>query len=385
MTAIQGLVGLRPAPEQVARVTAPPYDVIKEGSPLAARLTSEARSIVHVTLGQDPATALATLRESGALIDDDEASHYVYEQTWRDAGGEGRRIGVFSAVQVSDYSERQIIRHEKTFDEKVIGRIGLCEATGHVIGPIFLLTKAPLNAILEEYAKSDPLYDFVSDFGPGTDLDGVRQRIWKVPASDGRLADVLAKDPLYIADGHHRYHAALKGGLSHTLAYVTEDAKIQAYNRVLTGEKTFAEALSSLELTPTDAFVTPAKNEFCLYTREGTFVAKASEVPSDVVGRLDCSILEREFYPAFGLAHRHVVMEKHFDYYPESALAAMKEVVDAEKYDVAIALHPVSTEELLAVADAGLEDSNVVMPEKSTFFSPKILTGLFLQRALQRA
>lgn len=380
MVAIQGLVGLRPAPEHVAHVTAPPYDVIKEGSPLAARIRAESRSVVQVTLGEDPAGALQALRESGALVEDDEASHYVYEQTWSREVGAERRIGVFTAVHVSDYAEQNIIRHEKTFDAKVAGRIGLCKATGHVIGPIFLLTKAPLGTLLEEYAKGEALYDFVSDFGPGTDLDGVRQRVWKVPATDARLADLLANDPLYIADGHHRYHAALKGELSHTLAYVTEGAKIQAYNRVLTGEKSFSEAKEDLDLTPIDAFVTPAKNEFCIYTREGSFLAKAKEVPNDVVGRLDCSILEHELYPAFGLEHRHVVMEKHFDYYPESALHTMKEVVDAGTYEVAIALHPVSTAELLAVADAGLEDPSVVMPEKSTFFSPKILTGFFLQR-----
>ena len=69
-----------------------------------------------------------------------------------------------------------------------------------------------------------------------------------------------------------------------------------------------------------------------------------------------------------------------FDYYPESALGEMQAVVDAGTYELAIALHPVSLDELMAVADAGLEDPDVVMPEKSTFFSPKILTGLFLYR-----
>jgi uncharacterized protein (DUF1015 family) len=70
----------------------------------------------------------------------------------------------------------------------------------------------------------------------------------------------------------------------------------------------------------------------------------------------------------------------HFDYYSESALDEMKAVVDRGDYDIAIALHPVSLDQLMAVADAGLEDSDIVMPEKSTFFAPKILSGLFLYR-----
>jgi len=70
----------------------------------------------------------------------------------------------------------------------------------------------------------------------------------------------------------------------------------------------------------------------------------------------------------------------HFDYYSESALDTMKAVVDRGDYDIAVALHPVSLEDLMAVADAGLENPNVVMPEKSTFFQPKILSGLFLYR-----
>jgi uncharacterized protein (DUF1015 family) len=75
-----------------------------------------------------------------------------------------------------------------------------------------------------------------------------------------------------------------------------------------------------------------------------------------------------------------VVDPAHFDYYSESALDEMKAAVDRGDYDIAIALHPVSLEELMAVADAGLADPDVVMPEKSTFFQPKILSGLSLYR-----
>jgi uncharacterized protein (DUF1015 family) len=99
-----------------------------------------------------------------------------------------------------------------------------------------------------------------------------------------------------------------------------------------------------------------------------------------VVGRLDCSILEREVYPHLGLEHSMIADAAHFDYYPESQLAQMREVVDRGEYEIAIALHPVTIDELVAVADAGLGDPDIVMPEKSTFFAPKILSGLFVFR-----
>ena len=129
-----------------------------------------------------------------------------------------------------------------------------------------------------------------------------------------------------------------------------------------------------------DSFHTPKKHSFCIYTKDGCWELDAQEVPDDVVGRLDCAILERELYPKLGLTHDMIVDLNHFDYYSESALDEVKAAVDRGDYDMAVALHPVSLDELMAVADAGLEDPDVVMPEKSTFFQPKILSGLFLYR-----
>ena len=388
MVATRGLVGLRPAEESIGRVTSPPYDVIKSGSQLESHLKSEADSIFHVILGDDPAAALEGLSEREALIVDDEPAYYVYEQTWSEqligtTAVVSQRTGIFVAAEVTDYDQKQVIRHEKTFDEKVKGRIALTQATQHTIGPVFLLTRSPLTALFEETKEIDPLYAFRSDFGGGTALHGIANKIWRVPEDSPlgeKLKNALAANPFYIADGHHRYHAALRNEQSHLLAYVTEEARILAYNRVVNGVTKFADIQSKLELEPCDSFHTPDKNQFCLYTKDGCWTLKAKEVPEDVVGRLDCAILERELYPHLELTHDQIVDPAHFDYYPENALDAMKAVVDEGKYELAIALHPVSIDELMAVADAGLEDPDIVMPEKSTFFSPKILTGIFLYR-----
>lgn len=380
MVAIAGLVGLRPHPEHAARVTTPPYDVIKAGTPLAARLAASPDSLYHVILGDDPKAALGGLVERGIVIPDDEPALYVFEQRW----GEEQRTGVYLALEVTDYAERQVIRHEKTFDAKVKGRIALAQATGHTIGPVFLLTRAALAPLLERAkAEGAPVYSFTSDFGGGTDLHGVASRVWRVPSSSelgAAIAAALRPHPLYIADGHHRYHAALRNGQSHVLAYVTPEARILAYDRVVNGVRPFTEVKAELALEPLSRFATPPKHAFALRTREGAWLLRAAEVPGDVVGRLDCAILERELYPRLGLTHDHIVDPAHFDYYPESQLDQMEAVVDAGTYELAIALHPVSIDELMAVADAGLEDSSIVMPEKSTFFAPKILSGLFLYR-----
>jgi uncharacterized protein (DUF1015 family) len=378
MAQIQGLTGLRPSPTKVSKLTSPPYDVIKEGSPLETLLQKNTESLYHIILGEAPKATLDKYTESGILQKEEEAAYYVYEQNWEG----GSRRGCFVAVAVDEYSEGNIVRHEKTFDSKVKGRMKLAQETGHTIGPIFLLTKSPISAVLDTVkAEGTPEYEFTTDLDGNSDLHGIHNRVFRVLADSeaGKaLQSVVAENPLYIADGHHRYHAALRNGQSHTLAYIVQDAKIQAYNRVIKGAKLFADIKDSLPLTPCDTFHTPEKHSFCIYSKEGTYLLKASDVPSDVVGKLDCSILEKELYPSLGVNHDMILDQNYFDYYAESELETMKAQVDSGKYDIAVALHPVSIDELMDVANAGLQDSDIVMPEKSTFFAPKILSGLFL-------
>lgn len=380
MVATIGLTGLRPDPSRASQIASPPYDVIKPGTPLEKLLREQADSLFHIILGDEPASARDRIVASGGLIEDDEPSYYVYEQTWEG----GQRTGVFLAAAVSPYEEKQIIRHEKTFDSKVKGRIAMRKATGLHIGPVFVLTRAPIAAALEKAkAEAGPIYDFTSEFSGFSELEGIRNKVWRVPeqSETGQaIQAALATQPLYIADGHHRYHASLLNQQSHFLCYVTEEAVIQAYNRVINGVRPFSEIAGELALRPVETFHTPKKHSFCIYTKQGCWELDAEHVPEDVVGRLDCAILERELYPKLGLTHDMIVDPNHFDYYSESALGEMKAAVDRGDYDMAVALHPVSLEDLMAVADAGLEDSDIVMPEKSTFFQPKILSGLFLYR-----
>ncbi len=385
MAEIAGLQGLRASKEKAEALATPPYDVIKEGSPLENLLSSNPDSFFHVTLGPDAAGALKNLTAKGVLIPDAEPCFYVYEQKWKDSQGESRdRLGFFAAVAVSAYAEGNIVRHEKTFDEKVKGRLKVTNETGYTLEPIFLLTKSPIQPILEKVrAEEAPLYDIKSDFKGWNDLHGIASRFFRVPESSPAgqaLKRVVAENPLYIADGHHRYHAALLNGQNHAMAYIVEKARILAYNRVINGNKKIKDVMSQLDLQPAPAFTTPDKHAFRIYTKAGAFTLKAKNVPGDVVGKLDCSILEKELYPILGVEHSMILQKKHFDYYPESDLETMKSLVDKGEYDLAVALCPVSIDELMAVANAGLKNSEIVMPEKSTFFAPKILSGLVLNK-----
>lgn len=381
---IIGLVGFRPKKETVGTITAPPYDVIKPGTPLEKLLASNEDSLYHITLGPQPKEALDRLVATEKLILDNEPAFYVYEQNFRGK----QRTGIFVAASVSEYAKGEIIRHEKVFDEKVKGRLELSLKTDHSFGPVFLLTKSAISEVMDKVKKEyTPEYDFTTDLKETSELHGIYNKIYRVPQDSERgqqLKTLLEQNPLYIADGHHRYHTALLNNQTHFLTYICEKAEILAYDRVVNGMKKFEEVKDKFDLNKVDTFKTPEKHQFAFYTKDGIYTLNAKEVPEDVVGRLDCSILEREVYPVLGLSHDMIMDSKYFDYYSGEELDKMMECVDNGVYDMAIALHPVSIDELMAVADAGLKDSNIVMPEKSTFFAPKILSGIFIYRYTQK-
>lgn len=382
MAEIKGLTGLRPIDESIGRITCPPYDVIKPGSKLETVLKKDEQSLYHITLGNDPVRSLHTLIENGYLKLDGTPCFYVYEQTFSGL----TRTGVLAAVEVSDYKEGKIIRHEKTFDDKVKGRLELRSKTGYTFEPVFLLTQSRIDSLLSKIKETNqPTYEFTSDFAKQSELDGIHNRIYRI-AEDSEegllLQELLKKEPLYIADGHHRYHASLLNCQSHCLAYIcqADQVRIQAYNRLINGKIRFEKIREKLKCIKTDEFTTPSKHQFAVYTKGGSYLITAANIPADVVGKLDCSILEKELYPLLGLSHDLIMDPRYFDYYPEADLETMREKVDSGQYDLAVALHPVSINELIEVANYGILDSAIVMPEKSTFFAPKILSGIFIYK-----
>lgn len=375
------MVGLRPTQESVKEFTTPPYDIINKDPALVNVLKSNPNSLYHIILGDHPKEKLDELIEKGVVVEDREPCFYVIQQNWN-----GHiRLGVFVAGRVSDYSECKIIRHEKTFDELVQGRIKLRRETGYSFGPVFLISKSgQLDNILQSIVDShEPLFEFTSEFTASTHMHDIANKVYRVPAEsdEGReIKRVLDGRPLYVGDGHHRYQAGLTLGQTHFLAYVCTNPRIEAYNRVMNGRKKFADMKDELGAEPINEFKTPEKHCFSIYTRYGTYLMRVGDVPADVVGRLDPCLLEKTLYPKLGLTLDMITDRRYFNYYPEHEMDEMRKLVDIGEYDIAVAMHPVSLDELLAVADAGLENPDTVMPEKSTYLVPKILSGIVVYK-----
>jgi uncharacterized protein (DUF1015 family) len=384
MVGITGLTGLRAAKKKIAEVTTPPYDVIDPGSKLEALLKERVNSLWHIILGENPNLALEMLIHNNILQEDNEPCFYVYEQTWEGNGeSSNTRTGVFAAAEVSDYSEKQIIDHEEVNNTKVEERRKLAEITGYSFGPVFTLTESKISGILDRVknAYKSPEYEFSSDFNGLSDMHGISNRVWRIKTKSREGSDLIreiGKNPLYIADGHHRYKVALVNTQSHFLTYICEagNTKIQAYNRAINLDSSteFDEIKNRLDLKETSEFKTPPKDKICVYAGGKTYLwdvkDKSPDNPDDLVGKLDISILENTIYRVLNDYARKSL---HFDVYPESRLGEMKKHVDIRRQSAAFALSPVLFEEFKNIADAGLK-----MPSKSTYFYPKILSGIFM-------
>ncbi len=382
MPEVIGLRGLMPKDSETAKtVTTPPYDVIGHGTKLERFLNSESlmRSIILVENSKEN---LEKLEQEKKLIEDNEPCFYIYEQKWKDQDGVSKeRLGILLAAEVSDPGEGKIRVHEDTFPDKVNRRIELLNEIGYSTDPIFCIAESKLtDGKLKELTRvSEILFEFTSDFKGLSDLDGIKNTIFRVPqeSEEGKFIQESLKDvPFYLADGHHRYWAVLESGQKYFFSYVTGNSQILAYNRLINGDKSFEDIMDLLIISDIDEFKIPSKKgQCCVYTKKGTYTMIFDDIENDAVGKLDSSLLKKILFPLLGLDEIKIKDEKYFHYLPETQLSEIKKLVDNGKYSMAIALHPVSFEELKEVSDANLR-----MPEKSTYFYPKVLTGLFLYR-----
>ncbi len=403
----KGLVGLRPKDSAVAKVfAAPPYDVITYGTPLQKVLSSR-ENLIHVHLRppeEGDARYPNAKREldrfvaKGDLVEEKEPSYYVYKQSGKGVD----RIGVILACRVYPYSEGKVIRHEKTFDDKVLDRKKLYEATGYQIGVVFSVMedkKSELLNALKEVSGGKPLYSFVTEYGGASDMEGVKNDVWKVPENSEigkRLKAIIASEPAYIADGHHRYHCAVVMGHPYVQMYISpsSSAKIQAYDRVVGSvRKEDLDALpekvkDKFEIKPGKKLAVPKKHEILFYFKDKSLVFKAKKeflksLEHDPVAKLDCSILQNHIlFPHLGLSAQNIKDKHYFNYFPgsETGFSHMKRLVDSGEYMFAVSLAPVEFDELKAVADMGIKNPEIVMPQKSTYFWPKLLSGLTLYK-----
>jgi len=399
MAHVHPFCALRPTPETAAKVASVPYDVVStaEAKDLAA---GNPDSFLHVIRPEidlpegtdshgDEAYAkakanLADLLERGALVREQTPCLYLYRQVW----GEHSQVGLVGAFSVEEYDTDKILKHEKTRPDKEADRTRHIVELGAQAGPVFLTFRpvAEVDAIVAEVTAGAPFSDFTAP-------DGIQHTVWRVD-QPGALVEAMGRvDPLYVADGHHRSAAASNvrrqrretGELaaddpSHhflAVAFPSDQVKILAYNRLvhelngLTPEA-FLEAVSAALPTTEAADAEPPAGEARMYLGGRWHRLTLEPQADDPVSRLEVQVLaDRVLAPLLGIEDQRTDQRISF-VGGIRGTQALADAVDQGRAQVAFSLPPVTPGQLLAVADAGR-----TMPPKSTWFEPKLRSGLF--------
>ncbi len=411
MIKVKPFSALRPKPEYVKECAALPYDVMSSDE-ARKEVSGKPRSFLHIDKAEidlDPsidlyddrvyakaAENLKKLEENGTYETDIEKTFYFYRQIM---GGRAQ-TGIVGCASIDDYIENKIKKHELTRADKEQDRIRHVDACSAQTGPIFLAYRESqtLDTIIERETSQPPLYDFVAD-------DGVAHTVWKSSSKETDEAIERAfeeLDALYIADGHHRAASAVKAGLkrrkanpSHkgneeynffmSVIFPASCLKILDYNRVLRSlnglsEQEFLRAVEKSlgEVTPVEGIYHPTQlHTIGLYLSGKWYRVKFREdicrasSPSE---RLDCAILQnRLLAPVLGIEDPRT--DKRIDFVGGIRGLGHLERRCEEDAVAAISMYPVSMAELMSIADAG-----EIMPPKSTWFEPKLRSGIFIHK-----
>lgn len=411
MPKITPFQSVRPNPSLADRIAALPYDVYNreeayievKKEPLSFLKIDRAETQFDNSVDTYDDRVYEKARETldemiadGSFLMDEKPCFYVYELTMN-----GRsQTGIVACSSIDDYVNGTIRKHENTREEKEIDRINHVDRTNAQTGPIFLVYRSveEINRIIRKEKEKTPVYDFTSP-------DGITHRAWVISDSNviGKMEQAFAAVPTtYIADGHHRCASAVKVGLkrrkehpdytgqeefNHFLSVLFPDDQlyIMPYNRVvkdLAGMKKeeFLEAVRKAGFTVSYLGDTPfapeEKGTFGMYLNDGWYrlTADKSLVVDDPVEGLDVSILQNNLLrPILKIADPRT--DKRIDFVGGIRGLSELEKRVAEDCTVAFSMYATSIQELLDVADAGL-----LMPPKSTWFEPKLRSGLFIHR-----
>ena len=402
MKLLKAFRGLRPVPDRVADVIAPPYDVLSSDE--ARELASDKPwSFLHVSKPEidlppetNPydesvyamgASNFDKMKQQGVLMRDEQPCYYLYELTMNGHV----QTGIAVAASVKAYDEDIIRKHEYTRPKKEDDRVNQIKALHAQTGPVFLTYRQQddIDELVNQVKLSEPTYDEVSD-------DGVRHRMWVV--SDAGQIEWLDKsfsrlERLYIADGHHRSAAASRvcagkqsdgeSGCDSFLAVMFPDDQVQIfdYNRVirdlngLSVESLLDSIGKSFNIEASDQPVKPAaKGEYGMYLPGQWYklvIHPEFMASGDSVHSLDVSMLHHNLIgPLLNITDPR--RDERIDFVGGiRGLEELEKRVDSGDMAVAFSLYPTGLDELMAVADAGK-----VMPPKSTWFEPKLADGL---------
>ena len=408
MADIRAFRAYRPAPGMEHRIAALPYDVYNR-----EEAAEEVKRNPDSFLGIDRAEtffgpevdtyadevyqkAAETLREwisQGKFRQDEQPCYYLYELTM----GTRSQTGIVACASIDDYLNNVIKKHENTRADKEQDRIRHVDACNMQTGPIFLAYRSneTLASIIRECKKEDPVCAFVSD-------DGIGHRVWAVGEADRAKAIRSAfagLNAVYIADGHHRCASAVRVGLMRreahpdytgqeefnfflSVLFPDEELRILDYNRVVkdlngyTEEALLDRISESFQVeTGTEAPCRPGrKGQYGMYLGGKWYrlTAKPHILSEDAVDGLDVSLLQNYLLdPILGI--KDPKTDKRIDFVGGiRGLGELERRADTDM-KIAFSMYPTSIGELFAVADAGR-----LMPPKSTWFEPKLRSGLFL-------
>ncbi|MGE0707656.1 MAG: DUF1015 domain-containing protein [Planctomycetota bacterium] len=400
MALLRPFRALRPStPAAAARVASVPYDVCStaEARALAA---GNADSFLHVTRAEidlpegtdvhtDEVYALGArnlraLVERGVLVQEEAPSLYLYRLTWQ-----GRtQLGIVGAYSVEEYDANRIAKHELTRPDKEADR------TKHILtlqaqtGPVFLMHRPSpaLDALVAEELTRAPLADFVA-------VDGVAHTLWRVADPQAYVAAFAQLQTLYVADGHHRSAAASNvrraraeaGTLTPddraqaflAVSFPSDQLRILPYNRLIhdlggRSPAAFLEELAGVGPLERGTSSDPGSTDaVCVFDGAAWHRLRLTPVKDDPVSRLTPSMLQdRVLGPLLGITDPRRDERISFVGGIRGA-GELEQRVRAGEALLAFSMPPVTTEQLIAVADAG-----EIMPPKSTWFEPKLRSGL---------
>lgn len=413
MAIVKPFRALRPRPDLAHLVASLPYDVVS---------FSEAKEIVRrnpysflrvekseVEFPYEPDVEdmrvyskarenLERMVKEGILLEEGEPRFYIYREIMK-----GRaQTGVVGCCSIDDYLNGVIKKHEHTRADKELERIRHIDACDAHTGPVFLFypRSEKIGEIVRFWTERHaPIYDFQSE-------DGVRHIVWILDDEDAikRLEEHFRDVPsLYIADGHHRCAAALKVGLKRreknpnytgeegfnyflAVLFPDDDVYIMEYNRLvkdlngLTEEEFLSKVKGSfvLEERGLEPYRPEGEHLFGMYLAGSWYKLEAKRgtyKEFDPVGSLDVHILQENLLgPILGIKDPR--RDKRIDFVGGiRGLEELKRRVDSGEMKVAFVLYPVTVKALMAVSDAGM-----VMPPKSTWFEPKLRSGLFVHK-----
>ena len=394
---------LRPVPEKAAALASVPYDVVDtaEARALAA---GNPDSFLHVSRPEidlpddvdihdsrvyaQGVKAFEALQSRAILLHEGCEHFYVYRQIM----GTHSQTGVVACCSIDDYANDIIRKHEKTRKDKEDDRTRHCLELNANSGPVFLTYRdaAALDALVADVQKGAPLYDF-------TAADGIRHTVWRVDGDAAAWVAAFGDVPLaYVADGHHRAAAAFRAGqqrraenASHTGAeeynwflavlFPETQLRILPYNRCvadlngLTAEAFLEKVKTVFKTEPVDGADPAGAREVRMYLAGKWYRLAWDEFEADPVGRLDVSVLQdRLLAPVLGIDDPRTNTRISFVGGIRGTGELVKRI-DSGRDAVAFSMYPVTVAQMMDIADAGQ-----IMPPKSTWFEPKLRSGLLV-------